>query len=120
MRIHIFSDMEGVAGICKWDQVSAESPFYQEFRGLYTREINAAVRGARAAGATARTVALALLRDRRAQVIASDAHNAQTRRPELEHGFAAVTKELGAAFATALRNAPAEIVAGRIPRLPRL
>src|SRR2546421_2842650 len=44
--------MEGVSGIVKWGQVTADSPLYQEGRRLYTEEINAAVRGARAGGAT--------------------------------------------------------------------
>ena len=46
------SDIEGVAGIVKWGQAGGESPLYQEARKLYTEEINAAVRGAKAAGAT--------------------------------------------------------------------
>ena len=52
MRVHIISDMEGVAGIVKWQQVSGGEKLYDECRVLYTEEINAAVRGARAAGAT--------------------------------------------------------------------
>ncbi|HET8627504.1 MAG TPA: M55 family metallopeptidase [Thermomicrobiales bacterium] len=52
MRVHIISDMEGVAGIVKWEQVTGGHPMYEEGRRLYTEEINAAVRGARAAGAT--------------------------------------------------------------------
>lgn len=51
MRIAIFCDMEGVSCIETWEQVSAGSPFYEESRKLYTDEMNAAVRGARAAGA---------------------------------------------------------------------
>ena len=51
MRVHVISDMEGVAGIVKGARRAAD-PLYQEGRGLYTEEINAAVRGARAAGAT--------------------------------------------------------------------
>ncbi len=51
MRVFIISDMEGVAGICRWDQVSGGKALYEEGRRLYTEEINAAVRGARAAGA---------------------------------------------------------------------
>ena len=51
MRVFIISDMEGVAGICRWDQVSGGKSLYEEGRKLYTEEINAAVRGARAAGA---------------------------------------------------------------------
>ena len=52
MRIHIISDMEGVAGIVKWQQVSGGEKLYDEGRVLYTEEINAAVRGAKTAGAT--------------------------------------------------------------------
>jgi D-amino peptidase len=52
MRVHIISDMEGVSGIVKWQQTSGGDPMYEEGRRLYTEEINAAVRGAKAAGAT--------------------------------------------------------------------
>jgi D-amino peptidase len=52
MRVFVISDMEGVAGIVKWQQVTGGHAMYEEGRKLYTGEINAAVRGARAAGAT--------------------------------------------------------------------
>src|SRR5215813_957915 len=52
MNVFIVSDMEGVAGITKWQQTSGGHAMYDEGRRLYTGEINAAVRGARAAGAT--------------------------------------------------------------------
>jgi D-amino peptidase len=52
VRIFIISDMEGVAGITNWDQTTGGKSLYEEGRKLYTEEINAAVRGARAAGAT--------------------------------------------------------------------
>jgi D-amino peptidase len=52
VRVHVISDMEGVAGIVKWQQVSGGEKLYDEGRILYTEEINAAVRGAKAAGAT--------------------------------------------------------------------
>jgi D-amino peptidase len=54
MKVFIVSDMEGVAGIIKWQQTDgAEADTaYHEGRKLYTEEINAAVRGAKAAGAT--------------------------------------------------------------------
>jgi D-amino peptidase len=52
MRVHVISDMEGVAGIVKWEQVTGGDPMFEEARRLYTEEINAAVRGARAGGAT--------------------------------------------------------------------
>ena len=46
------SDMEGVSGIVVWDQVNGGAAMFEEGRHLYTEEINAAVRGAKAAGAT--------------------------------------------------------------------
>jgi D-amino peptidase len=52
MRVHVISDMEGVAGIARWEQVTGGDPMFEEGRKLYTEEINAAVRGAKAAGAT--------------------------------------------------------------------
>jgi D-amino peptidase len=52
MRVLIMSDMEGVSGIVTWEQVKGGSPMFEEGRRLYTEEINAAVRGAVAAGAT--------------------------------------------------------------------
>lgn len=51
MRVLIMADMEGVCGIVKWDQVNGGAPMYEEGRRLYTDEINAAARGAMAAGA---------------------------------------------------------------------
>jgi len=52
MRVHVISDMEGIAGIVRWQQVSSGEGMFEEGRRLYTDEINAAVRGAKAAGAT--------------------------------------------------------------------
>jgi D-amino peptidase len=52
VRVFVVSDMEGVAGITKWEQVDGGESLFAEARRLYTEEINAAVRGARAAGAT--------------------------------------------------------------------
>jgi D-aminopeptidase len=53
MRVHVIGDMEGVAGIVKWGQTTGgDTALYQEGRVLYTEEMNAAVRGAKAAGAT--------------------------------------------------------------------
>jgi D-amino peptidase len=52
MRVLIMTDMEGVSGIVVWEQVNGGAPMYEEGRKLYTEEINAAVRGAKAAGAT--------------------------------------------------------------------
>jgi D-amino peptidase len=52
VRVHIISDIEGVAGIVKWAQTAGDQTLYHEGRRLYTEEINAAVRGAKAGGAT--------------------------------------------------------------------
>jgi D-amino peptidase len=52
VRVHVISDMEGVSGIVRPEQVTGGDPMYEEGRRLYTEEINAAVRGAKAAGAT--------------------------------------------------------------------
>jgi D-amino peptidase len=52
VRVHVISDMEGVSGIVKGAQTKGGAPLYEEGRRLYTEEINAAVRGAKAAGAT--------------------------------------------------------------------
>ena len=52
MRVHVISDMEGIAGIVKGQQTNAGEALFEEGRKLYTEEINAAVRGAKAAGAT--------------------------------------------------------------------
>jgi len=56
MNVFIICDMEGIAGINHWDQVQARGYLYHEGRTLYTEEVNAAIRGARAAGATNITV----------------------------------------------------------------
>jgi D-amino peptidase len=45
------TDMEGISGIVVWEQVTGGEAMYEEGRRLYTEEINAAVRGAKAAGA---------------------------------------------------------------------
>lgn len=52
MRVFIISDMEGVAGVVRWKQVNGGEQLYEECRRLYTEEMNAAIRGARAGGAT--------------------------------------------------------------------
>jgi D-amino peptidase len=52
VRVFVVSDIEGVAGVVKWEQTRGGDPMFEEARRLYTEEINAAVRGAKAAGAT--------------------------------------------------------------------
>src|ERR1043165_1066123 len=67
LKVLVISDMEGVAGITRWDQVDAGGSFYEEGRRLYTEELNAAVRGAFAGGAT--------------EVVVMDCHGAGGDRP---------------------------------------
>lgn len=52
VRVLVIGDMEGVSGIVKGGQASGGKPLFEEGRRLYTEEMNAAVRGARSAGAT--------------------------------------------------------------------
>lgn len=51
MKVYISSDMEGTAGVVDWDQCTPGRPRYPEFAELLTNEINAAIEGAREAGA---------------------------------------------------------------------
>jgi D-amino peptidase len=53
MKLYISCDMEGVAGVCSWEQVDARTPHseYAIYRRWMTREVNAAIEGARKAGA---------------------------------------------------------------------
>ena len=52
LKVHISVDMEGVAGVVSTDQLGPGSFEYERFRGFMTREANAAVAGALAAGAS--------------------------------------------------------------------
>jgi D-amino peptidase len=52
VKVFVISDMEGISGIVRPAQTHGGEALYEEGRKLYTEEINAAVRGAKAAGAT--------------------------------------------------------------------
>ncbi len=52
MKILIAADMEGITGVVHWNQVDPSHPEYARFRRLMTGDVNAAVRGAFAGGAT--------------------------------------------------------------------
>ena len=52
MRVFIATDLEGVGGVLLDEQVGGDSPEYQRARHLLTEEVNAAVEGALAGGAT--------------------------------------------------------------------
>jgi D-amino peptidase len=76
MKIFISFDMEGVAGIVDWDQCRAPGQPYEEGRALLLGEVNAAIDGALAGGAT--------------EVICNDSHGAMNNlNPADLHGRAA-------------------------------
>lgn len=52
MDVYISADVEGVAGIAGWSQITPGSDDYATGRSLMTSEVNAAIEGALAAGAT--------------------------------------------------------------------
>jgi D-amino peptidase len=56
MKILIAADMEGITGVVHWDQVNPDHAEYPRFRRLMTGDVNAAIRGAFAGGATSVTV----------------------------------------------------------------
>lgn len=56
MKILIAADMEGITGVVHWDQVNPDHPEYSRFRKLMTGDVNAAIRGAFAGGATSVSV----------------------------------------------------------------
>jgi len=52
LKIYISADMEGVVGVVTGEQLGPQGFEYQRFRELMTQEVNAAIQGALAAGAT--------------------------------------------------------------------
>ena len=61
MKILIAADMEGITGVVHWDQVTPAHSEYSRFQKLMTGDVNAAIRGAYAGGATS--------------VVVTDGHN---------------------------------------------
>jgi len=61
LKVYISVDMEGIAGVTRFEEIEVGKPDYQYFRQIMTREANAAIEGALAAGA--------------AQVVVRDAHD---------------------------------------------
>lgn len=51
MRIYISVDMEGISGVTRWQDVITSGQDYQRARSWMTADVNAAIAGARAAGA---------------------------------------------------------------------
>ncbi len=52
LKVFISVDMEGITGVVNWEEVSRTGKDYDYFRRIMTRETNAAIEGAMAAGAT--------------------------------------------------------------------
>lgn len=52
MKILIAADMEGITGVVHWEHVEPSHSEYDRFRSLMTGDVNAAIRGAIAAGAS--------------------------------------------------------------------
>jgi D-amino peptidase len=52
MKVFVSSDMEGTAGVAEWDQVVGDGPEAAAGRRLLLAEVNAAIKGAVAGGAT--------------------------------------------------------------------
>ncbi len=52
MKVFLSSDMEGTAGVVDWDQCVGDGPEATAGRRLLLAEVNAAIEGARAGGAT--------------------------------------------------------------------
>jgi D-amino peptidase len=52
VRIYISVDMEGISGVTRWEDVITRGQDYQRARSWMTHDVNAAVAGARAAGAS--------------------------------------------------------------------
>ena len=51
MKIYISADMEGITGVCHWDEVDHDKPSYSYFQEQMSREVAAACEGAILAGA---------------------------------------------------------------------
>ena len=52
VRIYISVDMEGASGVTRWQDVATSGQDYQKARSWMTADVNAAIEGARRAGAT--------------------------------------------------------------------
>jgi len=52
MRVLIAHDMEGISGVVDWRHTESGNPEYERFRRIMTAEVNAAIEGALAAGAS--------------------------------------------------------------------
>ena len=80
LKVFISVDMEGVAGVIHWEDVSRSGKDYHLFRRLMTQETNAAIHGALAAGAT--------------EILVRDSHgSARNILPDLLHSEAQLLRD---------------------------
>jgi D-amino peptidase len=80
LKVFISVDMEGVAGVIHWEDVSRSGKDYGLFRKLMTQETNAAVEGALEAGAT--------------EILVRDSHgSARNILPDLLHSAAELIRD---------------------------
>jgi D-amino peptidase len=71
MKLFIFTDIEGVAGVVQWEHCNPAGRYYERSKRLLTLEINAAIEGALEAGAD--------------EIVVWDAHGYVGIDPELLH-----------------------------------
>lgn len=75
MKVFLSTDMEGTAGVVDWSQCRGPGQEYEYYRGQLQAEVNAAIDGALAAGAT--------------ELLVNDSHSTmQNLRPDELHGRA--------------------------------
>ncbi len=70
MKVFLSTDMEGTAGVVDWEQCTGDGPAAMAGRQLLLAEVNAAIEGALAAGAT--------------EIVVNDSHSTMRNRPAAE------------------------------------
>src|SRR5258708_40101348 len=90
MKVFLSSDMEGTAGVVDWEQCVGDGPEAAAGRGLLLAEVNAAIEGALAGGAT--------------EIVVNDSHAAMRNPPP--------DAPAGQAPARSGRHAPPRLSAG--------
>jgi len=85
LKVFISVDMEGITGVVNWEEVSRDGKDYDYFRKIMTKEANAAIEGALAAGAT--------------DILVRDSHgSARNILPELLHEKAKLLRDWSGGF----------------------
>lgn len=85
LKVFISVDMEGLTGVTHWEEVSRTGKDYETFRKIMTKETNAAIEGALAAGAT--------------DILVRDSHgSARNILPEMLHEKARLLRDWAGGF----------------------